>query len=119
MNNEELNVSVGDKVLYYWSRFGQKIEVITEVIKVTPTGRIRVAYNKDIQFNKFGQEMGGDTWSSHTSISIPTEKDYKRIKENNERIKVKKLLAKLDFESLSYENAVRLSQLLSEINQKE
>jgi len=54
----ELNVKVGDKVLFTSSFQGKTTEIITKVIKITPTGRIRVEIAPEIMFNKYGCEMG-------------------------------------------------------------
>lgn len=116
MLNEELNVKVGDKVLLYFSNPWNKVEVITEVIKVTPTGRIRVGYNRDIQFDKYGREMGNkNIWSGSVSISIPKEKDYERIQKMDAIRKAKLLMNKLNFETISCENILKLTQLLTDI----
>lgn len=54
----ELNVKVGDKVLFTSTFQGKTTETITKVIKITPTGRIRVEIAPEIMFNKYGGEMG-------------------------------------------------------------
>lgn len=53
---EELKVKVGDKLIYHSYGFN-KIEKIATVIKVTPTGRIRIDCN-DSQYDKYGKIMG-------------------------------------------------------------
>lgn len=110
---EELNVKVGDKVLYRYWTFGGTVERIETVMRVTPTGRIRVE-GSDSQFDKYGREMGGDAWSGHAHLSIPTEEDYKRIKENAVISKALSLLEKMNKKTLSYDTAVKIVEILSE-----
>ena len=55
---DELNVKVGDKVLFTSAFQNKRTEKITTVIKVTPTGRIRVGIAPEIQFNRNGSEIG-------------------------------------------------------------
>lgn len=91
---EELNVKVGDEVLYRLWNFGGTIERIETVMKVTPTGRIRIKGSSS-QFNKYGREMIGDSWHNAAELSIPKEEDYKRIKENTVISKAISLIEKL------------------------
>lgn len=51
--NKELNVNVGDDVLYRPSSYS-RIEKIATVTKVTPTGRIRIDKFTN-QFDKYGR----------------------------------------------------------------
>ena len=76
----ELKVNVGDKLLYSYGYSYNRVEKIVTVTKVTPTGRIRIDFN-DKQYDKFGNEMGRkDIWSSYSSLSVLTDKDFERIK---------------------------------------
>ena len=54
----ELNVKVGDKVLFTSVFQGKTAEKITKVTRITPTGRIRVEIAPEIMFTKCGHEMG-------------------------------------------------------------
>lgn len=83
---EELKVKVGDELLYNCGHSDGKVETIVTVTKVTPTGRIRIDWN-DCQYDKYGNEMRNGRLGVTSHLSIPTEADYKRIKEN----KVKKI----------------------------
>lgn len=109
--DRELNVKVGDKVLYQYNSWGKSVERIETVKKVTPTGRIRIE-GMDSQFDKYGREMGGDAWSGHAHLSIPTEEDYKRIDENAVISKALSLLEKLNKKTLSYDKAVKIVEIL-------
>lgn len=110
---EELNVKVGDKVLYSYWTFSGTVERIETVTRVTPTGRIRVE-GSDSQFDKYGRQMGGDSWRGGATLKIPTEEDFKRIKENAVISKALSLLEKLNNKTLSYDKAVKIVEILSE-----
>lgn len=73
---KRLDVKVGDTVILH-DKYGN---CITKIIKITPTGIIRVVANKYLQFHPDGSERGGDTWNQHT-ISIPTDEEIKAIKD--------------------------------------
>lgn len=109
---EELNVKVGDKVLYSYWTFSGTIERIETVTRVTPTGRIRVGCT-DSQFDKYGRQMG-ESWRGGACLRIPTEEDYKRIKENSVILKALSLIGKLDKKTLSYDKAVKIIEVLEE-----
>lgn len=111
----ELNVKVGDKLLYSYGYSYNRIERIVTVTKVTPTGRIRIDFN-DSQYDKYGNEMGNrDIWNCRSSLSVITEEDIKRIRENNAICKALKLVEKLDRKSLSYEKALQIIEILEEV----
>lgn len=105
---EELKVKVGDKVLYRYNHWGSRIERIETVVKVTPTGRIRIS-GKDCQFNKCGEEMGVDAWHGGAYLSIPTEDDYKRIRENEAISKAESIMKNA---KLTYDQAVKIIEIL-------
>lgn len=109
--NNELKVKAGDKVLYRYNSWGRSVERIETVKKVTPTGRIRIE-GMDSQFDKYGREMGVDAWSEHAILSIPTEEDYKRIKENAVISKAISLVKDLSRKTLSYDKAVKIIEIL-------
>lgn len=110
----ELNVKVGDKLLYSYGYSCNRTERIVEVTKVTPTGRIRVT-TSDSQYDKFGHEMGNhDMWSCRSSLSIPTEEDIKRISQNNAIVKALDIVSKLHKDNLEYEKALKIIELFEE-----
>lgn len=112
---EELNVKVGDKLLYCWGYSYNCVEKIVTVTKVTPTGRIRIDYC-DTQFDKYGHEMGNrDRWSCSSSVSIPAEDDYKRIKENDAKSKALSIIGKLNKQNITYEQAVKIIKALGNV----
>ena len=63
----ELNVKVGDRVVYN-SGGMYATDEIAEVIRVTPTGRIKI--NKsELNFDKYGKEMGkGSPWTPRSYL---------------------------------------------------
>ena len=109
---EELNVKVGDKLLYQRGYAHNQVERIVTVTKVTPTGRIRVDYS-DKQYDKYGNEMGSrDIWTCRSSLHLPKEEDYERIKVNNTIAKALLLMGNQNKETLSYEQAVKIIEIL-------
>ena len=74
----KLDVKVGDKVIA-WSRYGKHI---TEVTKITPTGRIRIKGSSS-QFSPDGCELGGGGWGGSTSLHPWTEEIEREIREEN------------------------------------
>lgn len=112
---EELKVKVGDKLLYTHSSRGVKREKIVEVIKVTPTGRIRIN-NDDSQYNKYGEKMGDhDIWTGYTCLRKPTEEDYIRIKENSIIAKAKIILQNIRLEDVTYEKALKIIEMFGDV----
>lgn len=108
---EELNVKVGDKVLYSRWTFGRTVERIGTITRVTPTGRIRIE-GSDSQFDKYGREMGTDAWRSRATLSIPTDEDCRRIEENAVIAKALSLIEKLNKKTFSYDMAVKIVEIL-------
>ena len=108
---KELNVKVGDKLLYSWGYSFNYVERVVEVTKVTPTGRIRVT-TSDSQYDKYGQEMGNnDSWSCKSRLSILTEDDVKRITQNRTIKKALNILDKINKDNLEYEKALKIIEL--------
>lgn len=106
---EELKVKVGDKVLYNHWHFGTTEEIVT-VTKVTPTGRIKIDFC-DTQFDKYGRQIGRRDSYSSSSISIPTDEDYKRIMQRRVISKAKSLMENV---KLTYEQAVEIIKILED-----
>lgn len=107
---EELKVKVGDKLLYRHSHWSNRVERIETVTRVTPTGRIRIE-GRDCQFDKYGKELGGDAWSGRAYLSIPTDEDYKRIRETETISKAESLMKNA---KLTYEQAVKIIEILED-----
>lgn len=108
---KELNVKVGDKLLYSWGYSFNYVERVVEVTKVTPTGRIRVT-TSDSQYDKYGNEMGNnDRWSCKSHLSILTEDDIKRITQNSTIKKALHILDKINKDNLDYEKALKIIEL--------
>ena len=106
---EELKVKVGDKVLYHRWSIVANVEKIVTVTKVTPTGRVKIDWC-DTQYDRYGREIGSRRSSS---ISIPTEEDYERIRENETISKAQSLMEKA---KLTYEQAVKIIEILESEN---
>lgn len=110
----ELNVKVGDKLLYNCGYSYSRVEKIVTVTKVTPTGRIRIDYN-DKQYDKYGIEMGKrEIWSCRSSLLIPTEKDYERIKKNNAINKALYIIGKINKDNLDYDKALKIIKIFED-----
>lgn len=109
--DNELKVKAGDKVIYQYNSWGKIVERIETVKKVTPTGRIRIE-GTNSQFDKYGREMASSVWGGLAFLSIPTEKDYKRIEENAVISKALSLVKDLNRETLSYDKAVKIVEIL-------
>lgn len=75
--NEELNVNVGDEVLYRPASYS-RIEEIATVTKVTPTGRIRIDKSTN-QFDKYGRQMGDNCWMGKDYIYMLTPEKKEKI----------------------------------------
>ena len=111
---KELNVKVGDKLLYSCGYSYNITERIVEVTKVTQTGKIRVT-TSDSQYDKYGHEIGNhDMWSCRSSLSILTEEDIKRIAQNNVIAKALNIVSKLHRDNLEYEKALKIIELFEE-----
>lgn len=77
----ELKLKIGDKVLI--TNGLPTEDKIGTVIKITPTGRIKLDIYTDYQFDKYGRQMGNrDIWSRSKSIRIPDKEDYNRVHKN-------------------------------------
>lgn len=108
--NEVLDVKVGDKVIYYYG-YGRR--QITEVIKITPTGRIRVKANPTLQFNKYGSLMSSDSWN-RTYITKATDKLIQQV---NEEVTIQKawyLMDRCNQKDLNYEKALKILEILED-----
>lgn len=76
---EELKVKVGDKVIVSSGWIEDRLATVT---KITPTGRIRIDVFNDIQFDRYGREMGcDDRWGNRKRIAICTPENEQRIRE--------------------------------------
>lgn len=77
----ELKLKIGDKVLI--TNGLPTEDKIGTVIKITPTGRIKLDIYTDYQFDKYGRQMGNrDIWSRSKIIRIPDKEDYNRVHKN-------------------------------------
>lgn len=113
---EELNVKVGDTLLCTTHHYSGNRAWFVTVVKVTPTGRIRVS-GLDTQFDKYGKQMGrgrgrasiGEAWNE---LSVPTPEDYKAIEKASTIAKARAALEKAVKSKLSYEKAIEILKVL-------
>lgn len=117
---EELKVKVGDKLIYRGGFLHNNVEIIVEVTKITPTGRIRIKPTgrtridySNYQFDKYGVEIGKrDSWTPKGHLSIPTDEDYKRIKENQAINKACFLISNVKKSNIDYDKALKIIEIL-------
>ena len=103
-----LNVKVGDRVAYNYGGYSSR-RVITEVIKVTPTGRIRIAHNPNMQFDKWGHLMGGSGYHPGFISRITPETEKQITEENTILLCYQKIR---EIKALDYKTAVKLLAVL-------
>lgn len=103
----ELNVKVGDKVLVKTI----VSEYLATVVKITPTRRIKTDRTGNTQYDNYGQQMGGDMWR-RTSISVPTEEDYKRLKNDTTIRKALDLMRNCTLANTNVEQAEQIISIL-------
>lgn len=109
----EINVKPGDYVLYQSRYIGTCTEEIVKVLKVTPTGRIRIE-GHDGQFNKYGMPMGEAKTYYHICIKTLTEDDRKRVEENSAISEALMLMNLKNEKNLSYRQAVEIIRILKD-----
>lgn len=108
----ELKVKIGDEVIYHTRGFFSK-SIITTVKKVTPSGRIRVEYNPNIVFDKYGREMGNKNSNYRLSISeCSKEQKEKILKEETVSRCISKIMEEKD--NLTYKQAKEILEILEE-----
>lgn len=109
---KELNVKVGDTVFYHRRTWGNVLPEITKVVKITPTGRIKIESCPGMQFDKYGNAMGRDTWP-RGYLEVPTAEKVREVKE---KYFIRKLIHYLHDEvhesDISYEQAVAIDGIL-------
>ena len=98
---------VGQKVIYD----GNKISTVT---KVTPTGRVRIDYCPDYQFDKNGIMMGTDAWHHHW-IEEATEEEIEEVRLSNYYAKIRRKLKEFDFNQLSREQLNKVIAIINEV----
>lgn len=104
---EILNVKAGDEVVYTPSQNNGNRQIKT-VEKVTPTGRIKLVGSSK-QFNKNGDEIGGDVWS-RAWISKATEQEIQEIQEEKF---IRECLCKIKkVHELTYAQAIKIATIL-------
>lgn len=109
----EINVKPGDYVLYQSKYISACTEEIVKVLKVTPTGRIRIEGHNE-QFNKYGMPMGKTETYHHVCIKTLTEDDRKRVEENSAISEALMLMNLKNEKNLSYRQAVEIIRILKD-----
>lgn len=112
---KELNVKPGDELLYTSHHYSGTQKRIVTVIKVTPTGRIRIL-ESDAQFDKYGEQMGRGTslataFDAWAELSVPTQEDYKELQEAKVIATAISAMNRVS-KNLSYELAVKILKTL-------
>ncbi|MBQ3285407.1 MAG: hypothetical protein IJH40_07175 [Ruminococcus sp.] len=103
----ELNVKVGDKVLFSQWHYTKTYERIATVTRVTPTGRIKVN-DYEAYFNKNGGQMGGSMMMKASLSVLTPEKE----KELTEAAAIRYCRVVFDKADLTYKQAVRILSIL-------
>lgn len=116
---EELNVKVGDIVLFKSEYLGSRYEKLAKITRITPTGRIKIDKN-DRYYNRFGIKIGKDPFE-YCEICQITEDEIEafkiKAKKSNTISKAYKLCTKIDRNDIDYEKAVKIIELLEENEQ--
>ena len=102
---EKLDVKVGDLVIYQSRWNGKSVQ---RVDKITPKGNIRV---KGALFDQFGYEKTSDSFT-RDSIIVATKKEIEKIEQIRFVNGVFKRIK--DLESISYDKAKRINDILLE-----
>lgn len=84
-----LNLKVGDRVCYIRGNHLNAVREITEVTKVTPTGRIRIAADPDKQFRADGWELAQKNRTYIVELTPTLEKE---VTEENVIAECKRML---------------------------
>lgn len=115
----EINVEVGDRVIYH----NGINSTVTTVIKITPTGRIRIEAAKYKQFDKYGVEMGVRlAWAPVGTIKKVedlTDASYRKILNQTLTHKIGNIVLKHMPYSTSYEVTEEITKEVFEMLQKE
>lgn len=108
-----LNVRAGDVVLLCWGYPYRKEELRT-VVKVTPTGRIRIS-DSDEQFDKYGRRMGSRSYGKGVYIQAATQEDIKRVTENEAIDRAYRIMQRVKKADITYESALQIIKLLGHV----
>ena len=106
--SEKLNVKVGDKVVLSYP--GSDYRVIDDVIRVTPSGRIKIARNSSKTFSAEGVEMRSDRWAPRARLYILTPELEAEI--HDEKVIRKCLLIMHKTQKITYEQAAAIMEIL-------
>lgn len=110
--DELLNVKPGDTVIYHTGKFCGIKYKIAKVIKVTPTGRIRINCS-DRQYDKYGRQMG-DTgpFGNTTYISKVTDELLTEAREEAAIHRAFDLCRNVEMSKLTYEQSTKIIEIL-------
>lgn len=104
---DQLNVKVGDKVIYHHGLGKKQIATVT---KVTPTGRIRIDCSTS-QFNKYGISMGDSGWT-HSFLSEYDEEVAHEIISKQYIDLAFRLMREFRYDDLTVEDAKKIIEIL-------
>lgn len=111
----DYNFQVGDKVLVETGYHYNRREAIREVVKITPTGRVRISGSNN-QFGKDGYMLGGEKWSEPCSIRPISDQEIIKWRENKKKAEVIRnavqLCHNIKSQDLDYETACKIMELL-------
>jgi len=89
-------LKVGDKIIIY----GNPRRVITNINKITPTGRIVV---NNTQFDAQGREINGDRWYVHANLHQWTQEEENEIIKKSKFIKMCSSLTNFRWKDCDFE----------------
>ena len=107
---QELNVKVGDKVLYQYRVAEIEYEMVATITAVIKDKLIRIDKNYRL-YDKFGNEVKEKDYGS--KISCLTDEDIKRI-EQKEAIKQAYELMQIKAREITYEQALKIIEVLED-----
>ena len=113
---EILNVRPGDVVILH-SGYPYRKEELQTVVKVTPTGRIRVS-GCDDQFDKYGRRMGYPGYGLGVYIQVATQEDIKRVSENKIIDRGYRIIQKVKKADITYESALQIIKLFEHVERE-
>ena len=110
---EGYDFKVGDKVLFETGYPYNHRETIREIVKITPTGRVRIS-GSSLQFGKGGYRLGRGKWSEPCSIRPISDQEIIEWKKNRMKTVVirnaMQLCHNIKSEDLDYETACKITE---------
>ena len=114
--SDKLNVKEGDKIIVVKSGYCVNKKTVSTVLRVTPTGRIKVKGYEYYQFDKFGQAMGKHAvWDRVPYLEPYSDKTEQEIKVNayiDNCRNIMSIYAGSNGLTLTYEQAKQIMKIL-------